>query len=157
MDVHNIRLKKIFAIFGLILLTGSLTFFCGVINSTHALATGTEADEIGESEIPPDDGEFHLDIATNSGSTSLSSTLKILLVITVLTIAPSILLMVTSFTRIIIVLHFTRTAMGLQSSPPNQVMIGLALFLTFFIMSPTITEINNNAIQPFERGEITQE
>ena len=87
----------------------------------------------------------------------MSATLKILLMISVLTIAPSLILMVTSFTRIIIVLNFTRTAMGLQGAPPNQVLIGLALFLTFFVMSPTITEINTNAIQPFEAGQLTQD
>ena len=65
--------------------------------------------------------------------------------------------MLTAFTRIIIVLHFTRAALNTQTAPPNQVLIGLALFLTFFIMSPVITEINTTAVVPFEAGEITQE
>jgi flagellar biosynthetic protein FliP len=65
--------------------------------------------------------------------------------------------MVTSFTRIIIVLHFIRSALGTQTTPPNQVLIGLALFLTFFIMSPVFTDINNNAVKPLSQGEITQE
>ena len=65
--------------------------------------------------------------------------------------------MLTSYTRIIIVLHFLRTAIGTQTSPPNQVLIGLALFLTFFIMNPVFTQINENAIKPFDAGEITQE
>lgn len=155
MNIHNVRLKKILCILSLIAIVGSLTFFCGIMNPVYA--TATEVDEIGKSEMDPQEGNFNLNITTNSGSTTLSSTLKILLVITVLTIAPSIILMVTSFTRIIIVLNFTRTAMGLQNSPPNQVLIGLALFLTFFIMSPTITQINDNCIKPFEAGELTQE
>ena len=65
--------------------------------------------------------------------------------------------MMTSFTRIIIVFHFLRTALGTQSAPPNNVLIGLALFLTLFIMSPTISRINEEGIQPLSRGEITQE
>ena len=76
-----------------------------------------------------------LSLSTNSDETSLSGTLQILLIITVISLAPSILVMVTSFTRIIIVLHFVRTAIGTQSSPPNNVLIGLSLFLTLFIMS----------------------
>ena len=79
-----------------------------------------------------------------------------LLILTVLTLAPSILIMMTSFTRIIIVLHFVRTAIGTQTAPPNQILIGLALFLTFFIMWPTFQKINTNAIQPLDKGEITQ-
>ncbi len=102
-------------------------------------------------------GQFNLNITSNAGSTSLSSTLQILLILTVISLAPSILIMVTSFTRIVIVLHFTRTALGTNTTPPNQVVVGLALFLTFFIMAPTFTEINNTAVQPLTNGEITQE
>lgn len=86
-----------------------------------------------------------------------SGNLKILLVLTVIALAPSILIMLTSFTRIIIVLHFVRSAVGTQTTPPNQVIIGLALFLTLFIMNPVFTEINENAIKPFDAGEISQE
>lgn len=83
--------------------------------------------------------------------------LQILFVLTILTLAPSILIMMTSFTRIIIVLSFIRNALGLQQTPPNQVVIGLALFLTFFIMAPIATQINNDAIQPFLKEDINQE
>lgn len=99
--------------------------------------------------------QFNLDTGNNNGG--LSSTLQIMMVITLISLAPSILIMVTSFTRIVIVLHFVRSALGTQSTPPNQILIGLALFLTFFIMSPVFTQINDNAIQPLNRGEITQE
>lgn len=102
-------------------------------------------------------GQFNLNITSNAGSTSLSSTLEILLILTVISLAPSILIMVTSFTRIVIVLHFTRTALGTNTTPPNQVILGLSLFLTFFIMAPTFTQVNNVAVQPLSRGEITQE
>ena len=83
--------------------------------------------------------------------------LQLLFILTILTLAPSILIMMTSFTRIIIVLSFIRNALGLQQTPPNQVIIGLALFLTFFIMAPIGTQINGNAIQPFLNEEINQE
>ncbi len=99
--------------------------------------------------------EFRLNTDEDEGS--LAATLEILLVLTVITLAPSILIMLTSFTRIIIVLHFVRSALGTQSTPPNQILIGLALFLTFFIMSPVITQVNANAVQPLSRGEITQD
>lgn len=87
----------------------------------------------------------------------ISAPIRMLIVLTVLALAPSIMIMLTSYTRIIIVLHFVRTALGTQSSPPNQVLAGLALFLTAFIMAPTFTEINENAIKPLDRGEITLE
>ena len=77
--------------------------------------------------------------------------------LTIISLVPSLLIMLTSFTRIIIVLHFLRTAVGTQSAPPNQVLIGLALFLTLFIMHPVFSDINENAIKPFDAGEITQE
>lgn len=96
-------------------------------------------------------------IVYNNGEGSLSAPIRILLVLTVITLAPSILIMLTSFTRIIIVLHFLRSAIGTQTSPPNQVLIGLALFLTLFIMSPVFSQINEEAIKPLDVGEITQE
>jgi flagellar biosynthetic protein FliP len=96
-------------------------------------------------------------ITYNNESGSLSTPVKMLIVLTVLSLAPSLMIMLTSFTKIIIVLHFVRTAIGTQTSPPNQVMIGLALFLTFFIMWPTFQEVNTNAIQPLDAGTITQE
>ena len=83
--------------------------------------------------------------------------IQILILLTVLTLAPSILIMMTSFTRLIIVLSFIRNALGLQQTPPNQVLIGLALFLTFFIMAPIGSQINSEAIQPFLKEEIDQE
>ena len=95
-------------------------------------------------------------IAAGDGS-DLASVLQMLLVLTVISLAPSILIMLTSFTRIIIVLHFIRTAVGTQTVPPNQVMTGLALFLTFFIMAPTFNQINEEAIQPLANNEITAE
>ncbi|MFD1177204.1 flagellar type III secretion system pore protein FliP [Paenibacillus puldeungensis] len=92
----------------------------------------------------------------NSGGQSGTSSLSIILLITVLSIAPAILVLMTSFTRIVVVLGFVRSSLGTQQMPPNQVLIGLALFLTLFVMSPTITTINHDALQPYIKGEITQ-
>ena len=83
--------------------------------------------------------------------------LDLIFLLTFAALLPSIVIMMTSFTRLIIVLHFVRTALGTQSSPPNQVMVGLALFLTFYIMSPVFAQINETAIRPLDAGEITVE
>lgn len=87
----------------------------------------------------------------------IASSIEILVLLTILTIAPSILIMMTSFTRIIIILSFLRKALSTQTTPPNQVLIGLAMFLTFFIMAPTFDAINENAIRPYTNGEISFE
>ena len=86
----------------------------------------------------------------------VSSALQILFLLTILTLAPSILILTTSFARIVIVLSFLRQAMGTQQTPPTQILIGLGLFLTLFVMGPTWTEINNKALQPFLKEEISQ-
>lgn len=96
-------------------------------------------------------------ITYNDGNGQINGALRILLTLTLIAIAPTLIILMTSFTRIIIVLHFTRAALNTQTAPPNQILIGLALILTFFIMEPTIARINEEAIQPFEAGEIQQE
>ncbi|MFW5697263.1 MAG: flagellar type III secretion system pore protein FliP [Fimbriimonadaceae bacterium] len=88
-----------------------------------------------------------LDFGSEDGD-DLSSSLKILALLTILSLAPAILILTTAFTRIVIVLSFVRTALGTQTIPPNQVIVGLSLFLTFFVMAPTWNEINETAIQP---------
>lgn len=103
------------------------------------------------------DGINGFTFSYNNEEGTLSGSLRILLTLTVLSLLPSILIMLTSFTRIIVVLHFLRAAVGTQTAPPNQVLVGLALFLTLFIMQPVFTDINENAIKPFDAGEITQE
>ena len=85
-----------------------------------------------------------------------SVTLQILLLLTVLTLAPSIIIMLTSFIRIVVVFSFMRQAIGTNQMPPNQLLIGLALILTVFIMAPTITRINETALQPYLKNEISQ-
>jgi flagellar biosynthetic protein FliP len=85
-----------------------------------------------------------------------ASALSLLLLITVLSLAPAILVLMTSFTRIVIVLGFVRTSLGTQQMPPNQVLIGLALFMTLFIMAPTFSTLNETALKPYLAGEISQ-
>lgn len=87
----------------------------------------------------------------------LVTNIKILLMLTVLTLAPAIMIMMTSFTRIIIVLSFVRQALGTQNMPPNQLLVGLSLFITLFIMSPFLNQINSEAVQPFLNNQINQE
>lgn len=99
----------------------------------------------------------NLDITYSDGQGNLSGTLRILIILTLVALAPTLIIMMTSFTRILVVLHFVRSAIGTQTAPPNQVLIGLTLFLTFFIMNPVISQINTTAVQPFEAGEITQQ
>lgn len=98
-----------------------------------------------------------ISITSGDGETSLSGALKMMLVLTIIALCPSILIMLTSFTRILIVMHFTRAALATQSAPPNQVLVGISLFLTFFIMAPVFSQVNEDAIQPFSKGEINQE
>lgn len=83
--------------------------------------------------------------------------IKLLIILTILTLLPSIIIMMTSFTRIIVVFSFLKSALGAQQSIPNQILIGLALFLTIFIMQPVYSEINNNAFKPFMENTITQD
>ena len=125
--------------------------------TTYAASTSQSQSTTGSSEVANHNDQTNgLSITYNNENGSLSTPVRMLLVLTVLSLAPSILIMMTSFTRIIIVLHFVRTAIGTQTAPPNQVLIGLALFLTLFIMWPTFQQINKDAIQPLDRGEITQ-
>ncbi len=89
--------------------------------------------------------------------TEVVSAIRLVLMMTVLTLAPAILILMTSFTRFIIVFSFLRQAMGVQQMPPNQVLVGLAMFLTFFVMGPALTEMNTKGIQPYMAGKINQE
>ncbi len=93
-------------------------------------------------------------VSINSGAVP---TLEIIVLLTILMVLPSIVIMMTSFVRIIIILSFTRQAMGMQQTPPNMVLTGMALLLTLFIMSPVIEEINTVAYEPYTNQEITQE
>ncbi|MEC0695104.1 flagellar type III secretion system pore protein FliP [Bacillus atrophaeus] len=96
-----------------------------------------------------------INIFNSSDPDNVSSTVKLLLLLTVFSVAPGILILMTCFTRIVIVLSFVRTSLATQSMPPNQVLIGLALFLTFFIMAPTFSDINKEALTPLMDNKIS--
>lgn len=160
------KLKKKYCIasflFAVIVLSVVLVGFRG---NTKVYAASMDSDSIGsftqtdgqKATSATSDNNNGLSISYNNDTGSVSTPIRMLLVLTVLALAPSILIMMTSYTRVIIVLHFLRTAIGTQTSPPNQILIGLALFITFFIMWPTFQQINENAIQPLDAGEITME
>lgn len=93
-------------------------------------------------------------IFNTSDPTNVSTSVKLLLMLTVLSLAPSILILMTCFTRIVIVLGFVRTSLATQQMPPNQVIIGLALFMTFFVMAPTFQEVNKTALTPLFEEKI---
>jgi len=97
-----------------------------------------------------------LNMGDGTGPKQVSSVLQIVMLLTVLSMAPAILLMTTSFVRIVVVLSFLRQAMGTQQMPPNQIIIGLAMFLTFFIMSPVFTQMNEKALQPYLQEQIEE-
>ncbi|PLR97265.1 flagellar type III secretion system pore protein FliP [Bacillus sp. T33-2] len=98
-----------------------------------------------------------MEFFNSSSPENVSTSVKLMLLLTVLSLAPSILILMTSFTRIIIVLSFVRTALATQQMPPNQVIVGLSLFLTFFIMAPTFQEVNEQALTPLFNEEINLE
>ncbi len=123
--------------------------------STDYGPTDDAPNATGEVTGPSTGSGFTLTFDGEEGT--LNGTVRILLVLTVLSLAPAILIMFTCYTRIIVVLHFVRIAIGTQTSPPNQVLIGLALFLTLFIMWPTAATINEEALVPLDNAEITQD
>ena len=154
-----------------LLIMAGIFFICPTVTAYAAASldsnlTGTDRNETvlrqpGTAETPEELQELNiangLTVTVNEDNGSLSSTLRILITLTLIAIAPTLIIMLTSFTRIIIVLHFTRAALNTQTAPSNQILIGLALFLTFFIMNPVINQINTEAIKPLEAEQITQE
>lgn len=128
--------------YGLIFPLSVFLFFGSVLVSTEAWAISLPTIQIGVEDL--DEPE------------KVSSALQILILLTILTLAPSILIMTTSFSRIIIVLSFLRQAMGTQQTPPTQVLIGLGLFLTLFVMSPVWSEVNERALKPYLAEEMSQ-
>ena len=161
------RLKQIVMTICLLVTVGILCFQNSITaraaqdHLTGDVDTSTVLTPPGTAETPEDLFQMNtgnsFNIIYNDGNGEINGALRIFLTLTLIALAPTIIIMMTSFTRIIIVLHFTRAALNTQTAPTNQILIGLALILTFFIMQPTIEEINTNAIQPFEAGELTQE
>jgi len=130
-------------------------------NLTGETTQQTNITEPGSADSQEDLAELNIansiTVTTQGGNGSVNGTLRILITLTLIALAPTLLIMLTSYTRTIIVLHFTRAALNTQTAPPNQVLLGLALFLTFFIMRPTLVKVYDDAIVPFEEGKITQE
>ena len=112
----------------------------------------------GDDGTPVETGGLNIevDLGGDGETEEPSKAVTILLGLTVLAVAPSILLMMTSFTRIVVVLSLTRNALGVQAIPPNQVLVGLAMFLTFFVMAPVLTQVNDTALQPYLDGQLSQ-
>lgn len=156
--IKNFSKICLIMILGIFIMSNTMVAYASEITSgleqellDNIMGTESEAEDVA---IEVADG---LSLTINDGEVGLSSSIKILITLTAIALAPIMLIMLTSFTRIVIVLHFTRTALGTQTAPPNQVLLALALFLTLFIMGPILTEINEEAIIPFDNGDISQE
>lgn len=161
--VNGINKKQILRIICLLLSVGILC----IHNPIKVEAAQTDVTDISnvmsQQGVTTDSEELmepvmnsSLTITLNEGNGEINGSLRILITLTLIAIAPTLLILLTCYTRVIIVLHFTRAALNTQTAPPNQVLIGLALFLTFFIMTPTIERIQTEAIVPFEEKQITQ-
>lgn len=162
------KLKKTYCILSLIF---AIAVFVAVLfasqNRTTVYAASMDPDSIDSLDNTAantstgsgseSDSKGGLSISINNDEAGVASEVRALLLLTIIAVSPSLLIMLTSYTRIVIVLHFLRTAIGTQTAPPNQILIGLALFLTFFIMWPTFQQINENAIQPLDNGDISIE
>ena len=171
MNKNRKILKRILSILCLLVTVGCLCFISSI--KVHATEDGNgQGDENLEERTYEDDPGTSDDADSNSdqnignrftvtvdnnGNGSIAGSLQILITLTLIALAPILLIMLTSFTRIIIVLHFTRTALNTQTAPPNQVLLGLALFLTIFIMAPVFSQVYNDAIVPYNNAQITQE
>lgn len=132
----------------------SMLFVVMLFFSVNGVVIGAdEASETGKNSSP---FNMTFSIESEGGSGSTSSVLKIALFLTLMSILPGLLMSMTSFLRIIIVLSFLKQAMGTPQMPPNQIVVGIAIFLTMYIMSPVWTEINTNAIQPYVNKEISE-
>ncbi len=134
--------RRIFLVISLVI----IVLGCALLFCTHT----AEAQPIPFPRV-------NFELGTAEKPEEVAQSLQILLIITLLSLAPAILMMLTSFTRVIVVLSFMRSALATQQMPPNQVLVGLALFLTFFIMAPTWQAVNHNAVQPYLKGQITQQ
>lgn len=133
--------KVIFAVLAAVAMLGFLAVSAGSAPAAPTVPIPEIRVGVGDADNPRD----------------MAASLQILFLLTILSLAPSILVMMTSFTRVVVVLSFMRSALATQQTPPNQVIIGMALFLTFFIMAPTWSQINQDALQPYMEAKITQE
>ena len=163
MNKKALRISALALILGIFVFCGTMAVYATTMDDHGAGTTEdrTNINDPGTSETADELGKLNIantmTITYDDGNGTVAGPIRILLTLTAITLAPTLLICLTSYTRILIVLHFTRQALNTQTAPPNQVIIGLALFLTYFIMSPTITQINEEALIPFEAGQLTQE
>ena len=170
---YNIKreLKKLFyALVMVLLLVAADVAVAGATSEDEAAAehilnnqpdddeNRTTINDPGTAETPEELAELNIGnrfiVTYDNGNGELNGTLRIFLILTAIAVLPILLITFISFTRILIVLHFTRQALNTQSAPPNQVLIAISLFLTFFIMQPVFTQIYTEAIVPYDAGEI---
>ncbi|MCR5754891.1 MAG: flagellar type III secretion system pore protein FliP [Acetatifactor sp.] len=146
---------------GILCIQNVMTVHAAEPHFTGDTEYSTVINEPGTAKTPDDLNQLNIEnivtVTYNDGNGQINGALRILIILTLIAIAPILIIMMTSFTRIIIVLHFTRSALNTQTAPPNQILIGLALILTFFIMQPTLERVYNEAIIPFENGELEQD
>jgi flagellar biosynthetic protein FliP len=132
-----------------------------ILNNSTDVENRTNIRDAGEATTPEELSELNiansLTITYDNGNGELNGTLKILLILTGIALIPMLLVTITSFTRILIVLHFTRQALNTTTAPPNQVLIAISLFLTFYIMQPIFSQIYTDALVPYDAGEISFE
>jgi flagellar biosynthetic protein FliP len=128
----------------------------GSNNITAPTVNAPVAPAVGSPSSGGSSASINLDLGQTKDGAVPTQSLVIILLITLLSVAPALLIMMTSFTRVVVVLSLTRNALGLQSIPPNQVVVGLALFLSLFLMAPTLKNLNEDALQPFLKGTKTQ-
>lgn len=159
-SLPSLRSERVFGLRGLVVTILAIVTLVALFpaKATAQQVTTTTIDvQDPQTAEEENDAVFNLDLGESSENGDVpSQSIVIILTLTLLSVAPALLLMMTSFTRIVIVLSLTRNALGLTAIPPNQVVIGLALFLSLFTMAPTLKELNDEALQPFLNGEKTQ-
>ncbi len=162
MNKKALRISALALLLGIFVYCTTMAVYATSLGDQDAGTTEdrTYINEPGMSETADELAELNIantmTITYDDGNGTVAGPIRILLTLTAITLAPTLLICLTSYTRILIVLHFTRQALNTQTAPPNQVIIGLALFLTYFIMSPTISQINEEALIPFEAGQLSQ-
>jgi flagellar biosynthetic protein FliP len=139
------------------LVLASCALFVGLLATEAAAAPPSPKPPVAPVvPVVPGDSNDNGVVNVNVGGTKPSTSITILIALTLLSVAPALLLMTTSFTKVFVVLSITRNALGLTNVPPNQVIAGLALFISLFIMSPTLSAMNKDGVQPYVKGEKTQ-
>jgi flagellar biosynthetic protein FliP len=152
-DLIPCRIFALALLFGIALIWAAEPALAAAMHATASSASGSPVVAAAEIAVPG----MQIHIGGAGGTGEVASALKILLGLTILSLAPAILMSMTSFIRIVVVLSMLRTALGMQESPPNTVIISLSLFLTFFVMSATIQDVNTHALQPFLDGGMSME